>query len=230
MRRQGARSALRIAFGMGLAILAAGSGATQESAPSMRADFGAERASSDARRLAHWVVTSRDAHGLPFVIVDKLDARVFAFDTLGRLRGAAPALLGLARGDRAAPDIGTRRLADISPAERITPAGRFEAGLGRNLTGREILWVDYAAAVSLHRVISTNIKERRLQRLMTPSTDDNRISYGCINVPVAFYEHTVLPLFASTHGVVYVMPDTELLDAIFRINGSPAPDVSPKGR
>ena len=113
MKPECARAALRIVLGLGLAVLAAGPGATQESAPAMRADFGAERASSDARRLAHWVVTSRDAHGLPFVIVDKVDARVFAFDSLGRLRGAAPALLGLARGDRAAPDIGTRRLADI---------------------------------------------------------------------------------------------------------------------
>lgn len=221
MRREGTRFALSIALGLGLAMLATGAGASQGSSPGMRADFGHERASTNARRLAHWVVTSRDAHGLPFVIVDKVDARVFAFDPLGRLRGAAPALLGLAKGDRATPDIGTRRLADISQAERITPAGRFEASLGRNLTGKDILWVDYPSAISLHRVISTNIRERRLQRLATPSTDDNRVSYGCINVPVAFYEQAVLPLFASSDGVVYVMPETAPLDAVFRINGSP---------
>ncbi len=211
---------LRIALGLGVAILAAGQGASREPAPGMRADFGTERASNDARRLAHWVVTSRDADGLPFLIVDKVDARVFAFDQTGRLRGSAPALLGLAKGDRTAPDIGTRRLADISPAERITPAGRFEAVLGRNLAGKDILWIDYTAAISLHRVISTNARERRLQRLATPSTEDNRVSYGCINVPVAFYEQAVLPLFASTQGVVYVMPDSEPLEALFEINGS----------
>lgn len=212
---------LRVALVMGiaaLAALAAAPGATQEPAPALRADFGAERASRDARRLAHWVVTRRDAQGLPFLIIDKVDARVFAFDPHGRLRGAAPALLGLARGDRTAPDIGKRRLADIGPAERITPAGRFDAALGRNLSGKDILWVDYAAAISLHRVVSAHARERRLQRLATPSADDNRISYGCINVPVAYYEQTISPLFASTDGVVYVMPDSEPLEAVFRID------------
>lgn len=223
----GASPILSVALGLCLAVSVAGPAAAQGSAQAIRADFLAERASGDARRLAHWIVTGGDALGQPFMIVDKVDARVFAFDPLGRLRGAAPALLGLAKGDRTAPDIGTRRLADISPAERITPAGRFEASLGRNLAGKDILWVDYLAALSLHRVITTNPKEHRLQRLATPSTDDNRVSYGCINVPVGFYEDVVRPLFASTDGIVYVMPETEPLDAIFPINGSQAAGVSP---
>ncbi len=211
---------MRFALGLGLALLAAVPGAAQEAAPAMRADFGAERASGGARRLAHWVVTSGDAQGMPFLIVDKVDARVFAFDPIGRLRGASPALLGLATGDRAAPDIGARRLADIAPADRITPAGRFQASLGRNLAGKDILWLDYAAAISLHRVVTGTVREKRLQRLATPSRDDNRVSYGCINVPVAFYEGAVLPLFTATSGMVYVMPDTLPLDAVFRIDGS----------
>jgi len=60
---------------------------------------------------------------------------------------------------RSPPGIGTLRLADITPAMRITPAGRFEANLGRDLGPRDILWVDYDAAISLHRVVTTNPKE-----------------------------------------------------------------------
>ena len=94
-----------------------------------------------------------------------------------------PALLGLAGGDTSPPGIGTMRFGRYRPALRITPAGRYEAHLGTNLAGHRILWVDYEAALSLHAVVTGNAKERRLERLATASILDNRISYGCINVP-----------------------------------------------
>lgn len=227
MSNKGARCALHAGLSLCFAMLVAGPATAGDAAQGRHADFGSEQASDDARRLADWVVTSGDAHGLPFVIVDKKEARVFAFDPLGRLRSAAPALLGLARGDRSTPGIGTRRLADIPPAHRITPAGRFEAALGKNLAGKDILWVDYADAISLHRVITTNAREQRLQRLATPSIDDNRISYGCINVPVSFYENAIRPLFMTTNGTVYVMPETTPLEEVFSISGTPIAGSSP---
>ena len=180
-----------------------------------RADFGSEAASAETRRLADWVVRRGDARGLPFLIVDKIGARVFAFDVQGRVRGARPVLLGLARGDISPPGIGTRKLSQISPAERITPAGRFEAGFGRNPSGKDILWVDYDAAISLHRVVTANAAEKRLQRLATPSILDNRVSYGCINVPVDFYEGIVRSLFLPNRGIVYVMPEIGRIDDVF---------------
>jgi len=44
---------------------------------------------------------------------------------------------------------------------------------------------------------------------------DHRISYGCINVPVKFYEDVVSPSFTGTHGIVYVLPDTRSISEIF---------------
>ncbi|MGA2400386.1 MAG: hypothetical protein ABSG91_01615 [Syntrophobacteraceae bacterium] len=173
-----------------------------------RANFEREHKSRDAQHVADWVVDSGDNRGMPFVIVDKVDAKVFVFDADGRLSGAAPALLGLARGDDAIPGIGDRKLSDIRPEERTTPAGRFVASLGYNLHGKDILWVDYDGAVSLHRVITTNPKERRLQRLATPTPLDKRISYGCINVPAKFYDNVVSPAFTGANGIVYVLPET----------------------
>lgn len=168
--------------------------------------------------MANWVVHVRDNHAvdnpaagrrfLPFVIVDKKHATVFVFEADGRLRGAAPALLGLARGDTSPPGIGNRELSSIAPQERTTPAGRFVAALGTIAHGEDVLWVDYEGAVAIHRVITTNPKERRLQRLATVTTLDNRISYGCINVPVKFYENVLQPAFTGTHGIVYVLPET----------------------
>jgi hypothetical protein len=180
-----------------------------------RANFERERASREARHVADWVVNSGDNRSMPVAIVDKTDAKVFVFDAHGQLSGAAPALLGLARGDDAAPGIGNRALSSISPGERTTPAGRFVAALGRNLRGKEILWVDYDGALSMHPVVSTKPEERRLQRLATPTPLDNRISYGCINVPAKFFEHVVRPAFTGTNGIVYVLPETKSAREVF---------------
>ena len=180
-----------------------------------RVNFEQEDPSTDARHVADWVADSNDNHNLPFMIVDKKHARVFVFHADGRLRGAAPALLGLALGDDSVPGIGERALTSIHPDERTTPAGRFEAALDRNLAGKEILWVDYDTAISLHPVITSNLKERRGERLATPSPDDNRISYGCINVALDFFNHVVRPAFAGTNGIVYVLPETRSAQQVF---------------
>ena len=180
-----------------------------------RADFKLEPASAEASRLADWIVDSGDNGRLPFVIVDKHGARVFVFSADGGLRGASPALLGQSSGDDSAPGIGTRKLADIRPEERTTPAGRFVASLGQNLHGGEVLWVDYDAAISLHPVVTSNARERRLQRLASATPLDNRISYGCINVPPQFYRNVVSPAFRQSDGIVYILPETRPASAVF---------------
>lgn len=103
----------------------------------------------------------------------------------------------------------------MRPHERTTPAGRFLAERGHNLQGEDVVWVDYDAAVSMHRVRTTNSGERRLQRLATPTTGDNRISYGCINVPVVFYETIIRPIFAQHRAIVYVLPEVRSVQQVF---------------
>ncbi|MGV8805000.1 MAG: hypothetical protein ACWA6Y_08570 [Polaromonas sp.] len=180
-----------------------------------RANFEQEQASQESRSIADWVVDSSDNQGMPFAIVDKAQAKVFVFMADGRLRGSASALLGLSRGDDSVPGIGKRKLSSIRPEERTTPAGRFVASLDRNLKGEEILWVDYETAISMHRVITSNTKERRAQRLASESLLDKRISYGCINVPVKFYENVLSPAFTGTDGIVYVLPETRSAREVF---------------
>ena len=180
-----------------------------------RANFEQEHKSRDAQQVADWVVDSGDNRGMPFVIVDKIDAKVFVFDAGGRVRGAAPALLGRARGDETIPGIGDRKLSDIRPEERVTPAGRFVSSLGINLHGKDVLWVDYDDAVSLHRVVTNNPKEHRLERLASRKPLDHRISWGCINVPANFFNDVVEPTFTGTSGVVYVLPETSSISKIF---------------
>jgi hypothetical protein len=79
-----------------------------------------------------------------------------------------------------------------------------------------VVWVDYGAAVSMHRVRLMHASERRLQRLASPTAADNRISSGCINLPVAFFESVLWPRLGSgRHGVVYVLPETRPLAVAF---------------
>ena len=179
------------------------------------ANFGAAKPSVDARYVANWIADSRDNTDADFVIVDKKFARIYVFDREARLQGSSPVLLGAARGDDAVPGIGTRPIEQVLPEERTTHAGRFVGERGRNTQGEDIVWVDYDAAVSIHRVRATKPAERRLERLATPTVDDNRISYGCINVPVAFYESHIRPVFATRNAVIYVLPEVKSALQVF---------------
>ncbi len=171
--------------------------------------FNTESASRRTREMADWVVRSSDNHNLPFAIVDKVNAKVYVFSVDGELQGAAPVLLGLSPGDHATPGVGTKRMSLISPHERTTPAGRFVAKLGHNSHGKEILWVDYENAISMHPVITSRPKERRVERLLTPTPLDNRISYGCINVPGEFFRNVIYSNFSGTEGIVYILPEAK---------------------
>lgn len=179
------------------------------------ADFQQQPASSEVRHVAHWSLDSGDNGGMPYMIIDKVNARVFVFDSSGQLRGAEPALLGMGVGDVTAEGTGELRLAAIRPQDRITPAGRFVASLDRDLKGQEILWIDYDDALALHRVVKGQPSERRAQRLQSASVADNRISYGCVNVPVRFYEDVVSPVFRGTGGIVYILPEAGLARDLF---------------
>ena len=174
-------------------------------------------AGQDVPRVTAWIRAKGNHQGLPFAVIDKKAAMLHVFDAAGSPLGSSPVLLGLAVGDDSAPGIGTRKLADIRPAERTTPAGRFVSEPGRNLQGEDIVWIDYDAAVSMHRVRASNKADRRLERLATPTTADNRISYGCVNVPAAFYDALVKPVFGARPAVVYVLPETRPVSTFFDV-------------
>lgn len=208
-------SAVEAASGVGVA-----SASTQPTRPWLAssaklADFHRESPSSEARHVVHWVAHSGDNGGRPYMVIDKVNAKVFVFDAGGAMQGSAPALLGMARGDGTAEGIGDLKLAAIRPEDRTTPAGRYVASLDRDLQGREILWIDYDNALALHRVAKGQPSERRAQRLDSASADDNRISYGCINVPVHFYEAVVSAAFTNTEGIVYILPEMKTARELF---------------
>lgn len=183
-----------------------------------------------AARVAAWVAASRDNHALPYAIVDKVDGSLILFDAKGRPVAQVPALVGIAVGDDATPGIGSKTLGEIGPAEKTTPAGRFLAKFGLAFGRERILWVDYATSIAIHPIPADAArKERRRERMLSPTPDDNRITFGCINVPRAFYSAKLRPAFQRNGGYVYVLPDTRPIEDIFprlRVHASARNDAA----
>ncbi|OAN57213.1 hypothetical protein [Sphingomonas sp. TDK1] len=173
--------------------------------------------SAATMRVHDWVSAAGDNHGLPFLIVDKPHAALFLFDASGKQLAAVPVLIGIAPGDDATPGIGAKQLSEIGPAEKTTPAGRYLAKFGLAVGKERVLWVDYYTSVALHPVPTGTAarKEKRRERLASPTPDDNRITFGCINVPSAFYTQLLSPMYKKKGGYVYVLPDTNPIEDVF---------------
>jgi hypothetical protein len=181
-----------------------------------RADFRGESSSEDVQHVADWAVHSGDAKRLPFIIVDKVNARAVAFDRTGKLVRSSPVLIGMGVGDAFAPGVLNMNMHDTKPSERITPAGRYVAEEDRNLAGERVLWVDYDAGIALHKIPAKKTKQRRQERMLSSDPAEHRITFGCINVPPAFYDQVVHPHFKGRGGIVYVLPDSAPLKAVFK--------------
>ncbi|KAF1713653.1 hypothetical protein CSC71_06925 [Pseudoxanthomonas sangjuensis] len=164
--------------------------------------------------LAGWVVATQDSQGYPFAIMDKAAAQILVFGSDGRLRGVAPGLFGSAIGDHSAPGVAGLALREIPGRDRTTPAGRYVGGFGPSIDAGRVLWVDYDSAVSMHPTATGVPAERRVERLASPSPDDNRITHGCINVSPEFYEQVVRPTF-ERGGVFYILPEKASLAEVF---------------
>jgi hypothetical protein len=172
------------------------------------ADLRNVRASKDVVHLANWVSYTYDSGRRPFVIIDKKAAKMFVFDGWGKLWSTSPVLIGKAVGDDSAPGVGSKRLSQLKAHEKTTPAGRFEARPGKDNHGKDVVWIDFDAALSMHAIASVSASERRAERMATKDPGDNRISNGCINLPPKFFSGVLLPTVRKSGAVVYVLPET----------------------
>ncbi|MDZ5458202.1 hypothetical protein [Azohydromonas lata] len=169
----------------------------------------------ELQRFARGVIDSNDHRRRPFAVVDKKSARLVLYAGDGSVLGAAPVLLGLQPGDHAVRGVGRKPLSAIRPEERTTPAGRFDTEPGRNLSGERVVWMDYEEGLALHRLRPAPARERRAQRLASSTPADNRISLGCVILDADFFVAVVEPVLGRQRGVIYVLPETEPLAAVF---------------
>jgi hypothetical protein len=175
------------------------------------------RTSEDARSLVGWVQRTGDAHRRPYAVVDKRSAHIYVFHADGRLAGHSPALLGSALGDHIVPGVGEHAQTGHVPAdERTTPAGRFEAAPGENSSGEHVIWVDYESAFAIHRLRPGFAYQARSGRLAGSPAAAKRVSWGCVVVPVAFYQQVVERVLGASRSVVYVLPETRTVQGFLR--------------
>lgn len=149
------------------------------------------------------IVGQNDNQGKQFIVADKQAGTLTMYTASGQQITSTPALFGKTAGD--------------SVSSKNTPSGRFETkqanvstegygGSAQVLTQNGQNLQLGGSSYAIHRVYTKYASENRQGRLDTPTATDNRISLGCINVPVDFYD-TYLNSDQAT--VVYVMPETD---------------------
>ena len=187
-----------------------------------------QSASREVLDTVEWVGATRDNAGLPFVVVDKVNARVYAFTPAAQLKATAPVLLGGGVGDTVlvGPDV---PMSAIPVQKRITPAGRYPSRLVIDNHGKTVLLVDGPNLITMHIVAKGTPAQRRAERLASAAADDNRVSFGCINVPPAFFTSVLDPDFRPGQGIVYVLPEKTTAAQLFGFQPhvvTPAPSLA----
>lgn len=179
------------------------------------ADMQGATVSQEVRDVANWSFFTGDTHGHAAVILDKQAATLYVFAPTGRLLGSSPVLLGLQVGDDAEPGVGDKPLSEVRDEEKTTPAGRFVAEPGTNDAGEDVVWFDYDQGLAMHRVVRGTPAEQRAQRLASPDPHQRRISFGCVNLPPAFYENVLSPAVRGQGAVIYVLPEVKTVQQVF---------------
>jgi hypothetical protein len=136
---------------------------------------------------------------LPFMIVDKVNARVFLFDGQGRIKHN----VRVAQACRRRRSDARHRAAPVVNRPEGEPRGRFVPSLDHRHPAKEIR-VDYDTALSHHAVVKGTARNAAQSWLAASASarKPNTISYGCINVPVPFCRHLVS--LQSANGIVYI--------------------------
>lgn len=150
--------------------------------------------------------------GKGFIIADKPNGMLHVFNPDGSMLVQDAALYGKDAGDK------------LDGKSKITPAGKFtlEAHANNEYAGGVVLampeTMDSTGLIAVHAAFLGNPKENRLGRLSSPSTADNKISYGCINTAHKTFTDKIVPnIEAFNGGMIMVLPDdVSTTDAMFQ--------------
>lgn len=209
-------AAALIGFGLFFDHVAMLDAAPSKSVAVLKQQLARERASLDVERVARWAIESQDHAGLPFLVVDKARAKLFAFDAGGRLVASSPVLLGASRADGPA-------------AAGATPAGRFVGATWLSARGDGIVWINADAALTLYGIPAGISPGRSMQRLASPELDDKRISDGSLHVAGQFYRDYLTPLQGQV-SIAYVLPEVLPVRDVFSLENDPRIDVAQSPR
>jgi hypothetical protein len=173
-----------------------------------------ERMSALAQDVYERMAPVARRSGKGFMVADKPNGMLHVFNADGSMLSQAPALYGKSTGDILTPEMGSKSLAQLTDADRVTPAGTFtlEADDEPDYVGGKAFVLRETrmggAVVAVHAAYLGNPSENRVARLASPAAEDNRISAGCINTTHEQFLRDILPRADDFDGgMVFVLPD-----------------------
>jgi hypothetical protein len=145
----------------------------------------------------------------PYVIVDKPTATAYIFDSNNQLVKSFPVLLGQTKGE--SPNIANTK--DSIPTGATTPRGTFRFGEHHivnadiQLYKGKIFSIYGTENLAIHITYPKQLAERT-KALNTPTVEDNRKSWGCINISEENFDAYVTPTFGDHKShKLYITPD-----------------------
>lgn len=152
-----------------------------------------------------------------FMVADKPNGMLHIFKEDGSHALSDPTLYGKDKGDV------LDKVSSLEGGPKITPAGKFTLKESPSeYAGKTALILvesqDYTGFIAVHAADVSTPSERRLERLETPTTADNRISYGCINTKHGTFINEIKPHINELDGgLIFVLPDaTETTAEMFK--------------
>ena len=164
------------------------------------------------------------ASGKGFMIADKPNGMLHVFRADGSVLVQDAALYG--------KDIGDVKgaVSSLKGGAKITPAGKFtlQAVPDSDYAGGMVLTLvetqEDGGIIAVHAAYLGDAKENRSGRLASPSAQDNRISYGCVNTSHDTFLKSILPNIDMLNGgMIFVLPDDQTATAAMFPAKTPAP-------
>lgn len=146
-----------------------------------------------------------------YVIVDKPSATLYMIGADKKLIGQMPVLLGQTKGE-------TPNMSDPesdTAVQATTPAGKYTMG---TIIGEEDL-ITYKGkvfslcgsdALALHITYPPE-KEKRTEALNTPTPEDNRLSWGCLNISEEMWAKYIEGNIENRGTYMFITPDNPIM-------------------
>lgn len=167
--------------------------------------------------------------GKGFIIADKPNGMLHVFNVDGSVLAQEPALYGKEKADVLG------KVSSLEGGAKVTPAGTFtmqyetdtEYAGGHRFSLAETS-MD-GGIIAIHAAWFGDAKENRAERLKSATSEDNRISYGCINTTHDLFLNKLMPRADEFNdGLVFVLPDaTEKTGEMFKPETKTAEQKAP---
>jgi hypothetical protein len=144
-----------------------------------------------------------------FMVADKPNGMLHIFKEDGSHALSDPTLYGKDKGDV------LDAVSSLEGGPKITPAGKFtmQESPADYAGGTSLILMeskDYTGYIAVHAADTSTPSENRLGRLDTATSEDNRVSYGCINTKHDTFINKIKPNISKLDGgMIFILPETQ---------------------